>query len=75
MEIILKRVGLFYIDVDVYTKDAEVIDDISEEVEKLLKEKGFKLLPCGDLIIEDDIEPTMYHMPLEFSYEKRLNNG
>lgn len=65
----------FYIDVDVYTEDATVIDDISEEVENLMKKAGFKVLTSGDLIVEKDTEPTTYHMSLEFSYEKRLNNG
>ena len=65
----------FYIDVDVYTKDAAIIDDVSEKVESLMKKAGFKVLTSGDLIVEKDTEPITYHMPLEFSYEKRLNNG
>lgn len=70
-----EKTRTFYIDVDIYTQDATLIDDVSEEVEKKLKEHGFKFLPSGDLMIEDDITPTVYHVPLEFSYEKRMYNG
>lgn len=64
----------FYIDVDIYTTDPSLIDITSEEVERRLVETGFTLKPSAGTLVEDDISPTMYHEPLEFSYEKELNS-
>nr|WP_302599773.1 hypothetical protein [uncultured Cellulosilyticum sp.] len=62
----------FIIDVDIYTKDASLIDEVSEAVEKRLKSVGFKLKPSAGTIVERDVEPIVYHEPLEFEYEKEL---
>lgn len=62
----------FYIDVDIYTTDPSLIDDTSEEVEKRLKEVGFKFKPSAGTIVEDDVKPVVYHEPLEFEYEKEM---
>ena len=62
----------FLIDVDIYTKDATLVDEISEEVEKRLKKQGFKLKPSAGTIVERDVEPVIYHEPLEFEFEKEM---
>lgn len=64
----------FIIDVDIYTSDVEKIDEISESVEKRLVEQGFKLKPSAGTIIERDVEPVIYHEPLEFEYEKEIKS-
>lgn len=62
----------FLIDIDIYTTDPSLIDDTSEDVEKRLKEVGFKLRPSAGTIVEDDVKPAVYHEPLEFEYEKEM---
>lgn len=63
----------FYIDVDIYATDPSMIDSISEDVEKRLNSVGFKLKPSAGTIVEDDVKPVVYHEPLEFEYEKEMN--
>lgn len=69
----LEHSRTFVIDVDIYTTDATLVDEFSEKVEKMLVNAGFKFMPSSGTIVERDVEPVVYHEPLEFEYLKEMS--
>ena len=58
----------YYMDIDIYTAKPWQVPELIKDIEKRLKEVGFRVLPHGADMWDD--ETKILHKPLSFIYEE-----